>query len=445
MRGGNGTLDRRYLAIAFGLAVVVIAASLWLFPEWRQSPALLIVPVRHRCRGRRHLLRMPFARRIHPQQDPQSARRAGLRLAPAPPRTRRTWSPACARPTSTACCARRCRSASGWSCTLDQPAGVLQRPMVLVEGREIRRLLAGDRTSDMAAIFRDSGRALLILGAPGSGKTVTLLELCAPLLAQAEADPREPVPVVLNLSTWAQKLAPLAEWIVDRMWPEYGLNKQITPAWLAAGHLTLLLDGLDEVRPDARAACVRAINDFRESHGAGMVVCSRSADYGELRERLALAQAVEIRPLEPAQIDAYLTDERLGLAAVQEAIARDDALRELATTPLMLNIMALAYGGRPLAELLPLLEDDNERRAHLYDAYLARMFRRKPPADASYSVGQVLGWLRFIAAQLTRRNETQFFIEDLQPDWLPGKRERLVAVMLGVMLGVVFGVVFGAW
>jgi hypothetical protein len=256
---------------------------------------------------------------------------------------------------------------------LDNPPGMLQRPMVLVEGREVRQPLAS--TADIAAIFKDSGRALVILGAPGSGKTITLLELCQPLLEQAEADPRRPVPVVINLSTWAQQQKPLAEWITFEMNRQYGLSKKRTPVWLAHDHLTLLLDGLDEVRSDARDACIRAINAFREDHGAGMVVCSRSEDYAELAERLALSRAVGIQPLDPAQVDAYLSDPRLGLDAVREAIRRDDALRKLSATPLMLNVMTIAYGGCSFEELLPLLESEEERRIHLYNAYIGRMFR----------------------------------------------------------------------
>ncbi len=329
---------------------------------------------------------------------------------------------------------------------LDTPAQALRRTMRLVVGPEPRSL---ESAADVAALFKESGRALLILGAPGAGKTITLLELCEPLLRRAADDPAEPVPVVLNLSTWAQKQAPLEAWIIEEMNRQYGLSKKVTPRWLEADHLVLLLDGLDEVAADARDACVRAINAFRETHGAGIVICSRTADYAELVERLNLSRAVEIQPLTPAQIDAYLSDERLQLAAVRQAIAADDALRELATTPLMLNVMAVAYRGRPYGELLPRLNSPDERRAHLYDAYIAAMFRRHPlerddaaaDFEADYTAAQALCWLRFIAGQLTRQNETQFFIEDLRPEWLPARREGVLARISG---GILASIVFSA-
>ncbi len=62
----------------------------------------------------------------------------------------------------------------------------------------------------------DATGLLLILGEPGSGKTTTLLELVSILVARAETDPKERVPVVLNLSSW-EKQQPLAEWMANKL------------------------------------------------------------------------------------------------------------------------------------------------------------------------------------------------------------------------------------
>ena len=47
------------------------------------------------------------------------------------------------------------------------------------------------------------GGTLLILGEPGSGKTITLLQLARDLIARAEEEIDRRIPVVLNLSSWA--------------------------------------------------------------------------------------------------------------------------------------------------------------------------------------------------------------------------------------------------
>src|ERR1700688_4425336 len=51
-------------------------------------------------------------------------------------------------------------------------------------------------------VFEEMGGSLLVLGEPGSGKTVTLLELARDLLARTERDPTCAVPVVFTLSSW---------------------------------------------------------------------------------------------------------------------------------------------------------------------------------------------------------------------------------------------------
>lgn len=433
MSNRRGKLDIPYLAIFSVILIVAVIASLLLFPEWRESPATMVVLLVAAVGGVVGLaanFRQAF---IHDKDDAPPAT-----LDYDSPQHRRNQENVCANVRSAwidgvlrESLPERVRLALG----LDSLPEMVQRHLVHVTGRTARR----ERVSEvhLSDLFRAAGRALLILGAPGSGKTVTLLELCEPILEGAEADPRRPVPVVLNLSTWSRERAPLQAWIIEEMSRQYGLNRRVTPVWLAADHLILLLDGLDEVASDARDACVRAINAFREQYGAGIAVCSRSADYAELSEQLALSQAVEIRPLSPEQVDEYLSDERLGLAAARQAIAQDDALRKLSTTPLLLNVMAVAYRGLPFDALLPLLGSPIERRAHLYDAYIARVFAHRPLPDGG--AAQALRWLRFLAQRLTERSETQFFIEDMQPDWLPGRRGCWVGGLAGVLAGGLAG------
>ena len=56
--------------------------------------------------------------------------------------------------------------------------------------------------------FNELGRQLVILGEPGAGKTVTLLQLCRELIAEARTDAHKPIPIVLALSSWAAKQLP---------------------------------------------------------------------------------------------------------------------------------------------------------------------------------------------------------------------------------------------
>jgi predicted NACHT family NTPase len=69
--------------------------------------------------------------------------------------------------------------------------------------------------------FDEVGRSLLILGAPGSGKTITLLELTRDLIQRAEPDPSQPIPVVFLLSSWAEKRQPLLDWLTEELSTKY--------------------------------------------------------------------------------------------------------------------------------------------------------------------------------------------------------------------------------
>lgn len=60
-------------------------------------------------------------------------------------------------------------------------------------------------------VFDETKGSLLLLGEPGSGKTTMLLELARTLIARAAQDAVQPIPVVFNLASWAEKRPPIAE------------------------------------------------------------------------------------------------------------------------------------------------------------------------------------------------------------------------------------------
>ncbi|MCL4253590.1 MAG: protein kinase, partial [Anaerolineae bacterium] len=195
-------------------------------------------------------------------------------------------------------------------------------------------------------IFDRMNGKLLILGDPGGGKTTSLLSLTRELLMRAELDDQHPIPVVFNLSSWGDKQLSLEEWLIDELNSKYQVPRKVGAKWVTDDELLLLLDGLDEVNATARDNCVRAINHFRSEHGfVDVVVCSRIKDYETLSNHLRLNGAIVIQPLTDVQIQAYLDALGADVAMVRDLIIRDDPLRELAKSPLMLSIMVLSYRG----------------------------------------------------------------------------------------------------
>jgi NACHT domain len=107
------------------------------------------------------------------------------------------------------------------------------------------------RTSIVQA-YDEAGPGLLILGVPGAGKSTLLRQLASELLSRAEQHDKQRVPVILNLSSWANKKPLLTTWLVDQLQLVYAIPRRLGRAWIAQDQLLLLLDGLDEVDAVAR-------------------------------------------------------------------------------------------------------------------------------------------------------------------------------------------------
>ena len=118
---------------------------------------------------------------------------------------------------------------------------------------------------------------------------MTLLKLARNLIARARQDEMQPIPMVFNLSSWAEKRQPIADWLIERLSIEHQIPRALGKAWVDAEQVLPLLDGLDEVKREHRAACVEVINQFRQEHRQlSIVVCSRTADYRTLTTQLRL-------------------------------------------------------------------------------------------------------------------------------------------------------------
>ena len=315
--------------------------------------------------------------------------------------------------------------ASPWQLVLHHPTSV---PRPLPAGTHITE------------VYDAADGELLILGAPGSGKTTLLLEFTRDLLDRAERDEQHPMPVVFNLASWATHQQPLADWLVEELNSSYQVPRKLGQALVEAEQILPLLDGLDEVAPKVRTACIETINGYRQEHGLlPLVVCSRSADYLAQEARVQLGSAVAVQPLTEQQVDDYLALAGEPLQALRMALQQDTALRELTSTPLMLSILTLTYHGMPVEDLLQ-EASLTERQRQIFERYVERMLKRRGAKTHSTSQ-QTTRWLSWLARQMKQHSQSVFYLKQMQPDWLPGHRMLrvydLVAVRLpGILMGV---------
>jgi hypothetical protein len=308
--------------------------------------------------------------------------------------------------------------------------------------RDIARLYAGSDTQ--AGI--SNGR-LVILGDAGAGKTVLanqlLLDLTAPLVA---ADPppgaRRRVPVRLSLPAFDPGVSDgqtdskivasrLDAWIASQIEDAFGLSQRIASALVGEGWILPILDGLDEMDPD-KGDAVRAVATVRalNSPGSGgvrpVVVTCRNDRYKHLaaapappgQEQVVQdAVAVELKPVSPEQVAAYLVRRFPDPAdraqaqprwkPVLDQVKAGGPLAEALGSPLRLFMAVTAYyqpGTKP-TDLCELTTDAIDQK--LFDNFIPAVTgQNKKPGGGYYDAADVTRWLRTLACHLKKQQQT---------------------------------------
>jgi hypothetical protein len=318
-------------------------------------------------------------------------------------------------------------------------------------------------TSDIATVFAEKRHELLILGAPGGGKTTLLLRLCQELVNVAKENTELPLPVLVDLASWStagRRRLPNGAlssprdfrlWLADELKKHYGISLPQTRGLLyAKGKLAVLLDGLDEVNAEDREKCVAEINALREDCGVQIAVCCRTRDYEDLSRRLELYDAVEIGSVQRSKVVDCLDAFPEKLDGVRKALADNPGLWDMLTTPLMFSIMALTFRGSPLSASASV--------GQLFDAYIVEMLVRRG-ASPRWTPERVIRALRFLArlassplwnddVARSRLPNRQAWTDFLTPSsmWRLFRRAEPAALIgvlaaFGLVLGLRFGVV----
>jgi hypothetical protein len=314
--------------------------------------------------------------------------------------------------------------------------------------------LAAGQVADLHALYGglQSGR-LIIAGRPGSGKSgAAVLLLLAALRHREEVSdqdrPRVPVPVLVTAQDWDPVRQKAAEWLTRKLQDTYPLfigsaGARIALALLAAGRITVIIDGLDEVSTDLRPIALQAL-----SHQATfrLVILSRTREMADAVSQGVLqgSAAVELYPVDPADAASYLERTHLDpLPAGWQDLTgrlRADPASPLSTAldnPLTLTLVRDTYqAGDSIREFLEFCDADLDNMPadqaaaaitdHLLDRVLPVAYTRRPgQSSPPYDLATAQRVLSRIAARMNHDGTRDLNWWQI-PAWAP-RAPRIVA------------------
>ncbi|NEP36789.1 MAG: NACHT domain-containing protein [Moorea sp. SIO3B2] len=222
-----------------------------------------------------------------------------------------------------------------------------------------RKLLAEQLLS------QSQSRRVVILGAPGSGKT-TLMSYFAVMLAQQnpeilglDAD-TDWLPILIRMRDFAINLD---KSLIDyaRVFAENTMSVKPLPVgffehWLSDGRALILLDGLDEVPEEAkRNDVVRRIENFLGQFDRNRaIITSRPAGYRRDFFHTEEFPHYQIEPFDDQKISAFIdnwynsrfqdqAEAERRKHSLRKALDDNDRIKLLARNPLLLTIIALIH------------------------------------------------------------------------------------------------------
>ncbi|WP_203730380.1 NACHT domain-containing protein [Paractinoplanes durhamensis] len=294
----------------------------------------------------------------------------------------------------------------------------VQADPTAIVGPGVTRLKLHGDVMGIAAAFRQlPQRKLVVIGAPGAGKSSLAVLLVNGLLD--EPPPGDPVPVLLNIAGW-DPAEHLDAWLARQLAEQHPfLGREMARELVERDRVLPILDGLDEMPVALHPAAIAALDDALGGKRPFVLTC-RAQEYEELMAAtgrpLPGAAVIEIAPVGAVELVDYLPSGQIDGPARWRAVLDeieshpDGPLAQALDSPLMVYLTRTAYSepGTAPAELLT-FGDRLAVERHLLGAYLPTVYRPRPPAASPASrlldipAADAERWLTVLARDADRR------------------------------------------
>ena len=225
------------------------------------------------------------------------------------------------------------------------------RPLPMQDVYVPVRVDGGDKQQVDAYQIIQKQKRLVVLGDPGSGKTMFLRHVALTYATQGLYDfPGHPVPVYLELNRIENAgnslMTALAKTLENHNFPS---AEGFIRSALESGLLIILLDGLDEVNAPARPVLVEQIKDVWQKYPDNRIIvtCRKAVYQGELDTWID--QKLEIIEFSDQQIQRFMISWQKDMPAEKSIEHFSRSLQErpqimaLARNPLLLTMVAYLY------------------------------------------------------------------------------------------------------
>lgn len=297
------------------------------------------------------------------------------------------------------------------------------------------------KPTNLEQVFQKQNQRILLLGEPGTGKTVLLRRFAKSQALFQLNNNSKILPIFATIRTWngAQNES-IFDWLVNQakiIYPE--LDPDLLEQQIKAKQVLLLLDGLDELpfnitdsrnpnakRKDYRTDFIAKLIDFESEYGNNqMIVTCRLRDYEEIisqdqNNKLNLNGAFVLKRLSYQEIKSYLdsifSEQPTFLNKLWNILTKNFALLKMVRTPFLLTVLVSPHVNK--SENIA-SETEHFRKIsntdQLFDLFLESSYKRennKNRFKLPYSLEefkQILGQVAVLMMSDSRPDDNEIF------------------------------------